>query len=648
MAYPWWEIVSLLKKLFLMGFINVLADMGTTAQLSVAFLASNVFLVLHLLLKPWRNGASHVLETVASFGLVCLFFGSILLSIGNFADTIGTTADGQALPERYFRAAYISYGALSSFFFLISVSAIACAVAQLIWRPVLKRVGQAATALGRFVAPKHEAEHGKAERTAGEGKGGASRVAAGGEGVASRVGLVAHWLEAALLVPSDLEKPINLFKMSSENYLSYRSQIVQLVLQEPGDGLTAEAPAESASSMCDDGGVSELSAVSEERDSRGFSKMHEEGEAHQRVRGKRRSVFDGELTEEMHSKERPQSTRSRRLHGSSAHSSAPPPSAAPSQSPVSGMLRRASELPMPGVLQRASHFFAPPQRVRGQRRSVFDGESTEEMHSKERPSSSRPRHSHERGAHSDGPAAPASSLAPTAGVLQRASGFMAQPQRMCGQRRSVFDGETEAERYSKERPRSGRIRRHGGGGYADAQAEQSQLPTPSHLPMPSAVPQTSDARQHSRTSRERRSVFDGETEAEIYSKERPRSGRIHRHGGGAHPQANTSTSHPLQLPMSNTMQRASVMLSSTAGRFSERAKQQVGHSFRLFGAAPNRPPHRGERDAEREELRDGESTAELHSKEKPRSSRPTHRQQFAAATSTTPPVAPGAKRAIYL
>ena len=229
MAYPWWETVSLLKKLFLMGFINVLTDTGTTTQLTVAFLTANTFLVLHLLLKPWRDSASHMLEAVASFALACLFFGSFLLSIGNFADTIESTAGGQALPKRYLRASYISYGGISAFLFLVSLSVIACAVAQLVWRPTLAVVRSYVAAFCCATTPK------RASQAADHAAKGGNQPAAGEDERAYGIGLVGHWLAAALLQPAEAETPVNLFKLSAQHYASYREQIAELVWAPAAD-----------------------------------------------------------------------------------------------------------------------------------------------------------------------------------------------------------------------------------------------------------------------------------------------------------------------------------------------------------------------------------------------------------------------------
>ena len=327
MAYPWWETVSLLKKLFLMGFINALTNAGTTAQLMVAFLASNMFLVLHLLLKPWHDGAAHVLEAVASFALACLFFGSFLISIGNFADTIVTTADGQALPERYFRGTNISNGGVSCLVLLVSVSVIVCAVAQLVWRPAFVGIGQAVALLRRTITPRHAATKAVSGRDDGEGV-----------VTASRVGLVAHSLEAALSQPADLEKP------------AFKEQF-------------------------------------------GSSKFTE----NERFGGKRPSFLESESMEELHSKEKPQSSRPKHLCGDGAHSKSQPRLPLPGSvlgasqiekhSVMESRLKKPSLLRQSAVL-RASHV-EEHARTHGRKRSVFDGETRAEMHSKEKPRSGR-------------------------------------------------------------------------------------------------------------------------------------------------------------------------------------------------------------------------------------------------------------------
>ena len=62
-AYPWWEPVLMMKRLFLIGFISQVCEPGTTVQLTVAFLTCLVFLALHLLLSTNAALQLHVGST---------------------------------------------------------------------------------------------------------------------------------------------------------------------------------------------------------------------------------------------------------------------------------------------------------------------------------------------------------------------------------------------------------------------------------------------------------------------------------------------------------------------------------------------------------------------------------------------------------
>ena len=55
-----------------------------------------------------------MLEAVASFALCVLFFGCILIQIGAFADTVGTTAEGQNLPDSFLRNSRVGHDAVQA------------------------------------------------------------------------------------------------------------------------------------------------------------------------------------------------------------------------------------------------------------------------------------------------------------------------------------------------------------------------------------------------------------------------------------------------------------------------------------------------------------------------------------------------------
>ena len=133
MAFPWWEPVLLLKKLFLIGFINQLCEPGTSIQLLVAFLTCIVFLAFHLLLSPWRRRADQVLEAAASFSLCCLFFGCIIIKIGVFADTIGTTSEGTNLPASFLRNSRVDPESVQNGMLAVSLIVFVLAVLMLVW-----------------------------------------------------------------------------------------------------------------------------------------------------------------------------------------------------------------------------------------------------------------------------------------------------------------------------------------------------------------------------------------------------------------------------------------------------------------------------------------------------------------------------------
>ena len=80
-TYFYFDLLELAKKLFLIGFASLI-EPGTLAQITVAVLASQLFLVLHLQSLPYRRNMDNILATMVNLSLVFFFFWTALLQTG--------------------------------------------------------------------------------------------------------------------------------------------------------------------------------------------------------------------------------------------------------------------------------------------------------------------------------------------------------------------------------------------------------------------------------------------------------------------------------------------------------------------------------------------------------------------------------------
>ena len=79
-AYFWWELVEAWKKLFLVGFA-VLISPGSLLQLVVSFIFALICMLLTSAARPFKSNGDNYFSQACSFGLVAVFFFSIILKV---------------------------------------------------------------------------------------------------------------------------------------------------------------------------------------------------------------------------------------------------------------------------------------------------------------------------------------------------------------------------------------------------------------------------------------------------------------------------------------------------------------------------------------------------------------------------------------
>lgn len=79
-AYFWWELVEAWKKLFLVGFA-VLISPGSILQLVVSFIFALIYMLLTGAARPFKDDGDDYFAQACSFGLVSVFFFSIILKV---------------------------------------------------------------------------------------------------------------------------------------------------------------------------------------------------------------------------------------------------------------------------------------------------------------------------------------------------------------------------------------------------------------------------------------------------------------------------------------------------------------------------------------------------------------------------------------
>ena len=106
-AYFWWELVEAWKKLFLVGFA-VLISPGSILQLVVSFIFALIYMLLTGAARPFKDDGDDYFAQACSFGLVFVFFFSIILKVPPPAaqDRLPLCA---LLPLSLSTASYLSY-----------------------------------------------------------------------------------------------------------------------------------------------------------------------------------------------------------------------------------------------------------------------------------------------------------------------------------------------------------------------------------------------------------------------------------------------------------------------------------------------------------------------------------------------------------
>ena len=111
--YLWWELLEAWKKLFLVGFA-VLLKPGSLEQLVVAFLFCLVFLLLVSVAMPFRSDDDDYFAKACGFSLTALFFFSVILKVGVFAEAVDGVLTTHLRESFGFDAAVVAVGMLAS------------------------------------------------------------------------------------------------------------------------------------------------------------------------------------------------------------------------------------------------------------------------------------------------------------------------------------------------------------------------------------------------------------------------------------------------------------------------------------------------------------------------------------------------------
>jgi len=97
-AYFWWEVVSLLQRTVLTGWLLLIDDDLQFLRLFAAVVFSNAFLVLLLSCSPYKRLLDHALAVCCQILLVCMFLCGLLVRL--FEDISNDVAGSQALAYR--------------------------------------------------------------------------------------------------------------------------------------------------------------------------------------------------------------------------------------------------------------------------------------------------------------------------------------------------------------------------------------------------------------------------------------------------------------------------------------------------------------------------------------------------------------------
>ena len=76
-----WQLIETWKKLFLVGFA-VLISPGSIEQLVIAFMFALIYMLLTSVVRPYKSRGDDYFAQACSFGLVAVFFFSIILKLG--------------------------------------------------------------------------------------------------------------------------------------------------------------------------------------------------------------------------------------------------------------------------------------------------------------------------------------------------------------------------------------------------------------------------------------------------------------------------------------------------------------------------------------------------------------------------------------
>ena len=80
--YYFWELAEMARRLVLVGFLVPFAP-GSLQQLACGLMVAVIYLLLQLQARPYRRLADNYLAMTASFSLVVLLFGALLLRVGD-------------------------------------------------------------------------------------------------------------------------------------------------------------------------------------------------------------------------------------------------------------------------------------------------------------------------------------------------------------------------------------------------------------------------------------------------------------------------------------------------------------------------------------------------------------------------------------
>ena len=87
----WWEIVEILRKTSLAGFLVLFAQ-GSARQLFVAMFVQAGFLFFQGIASPYRLPEDNVLALVCHFGTLCVLGGCLMLKLAAVSDDLGATS----------------------------------------------------------------------------------------------------------------------------------------------------------------------------------------------------------------------------------------------------------------------------------------------------------------------------------------------------------------------------------------------------------------------------------------------------------------------------------------------------------------------------------------------------------------------------